>query len=46
MMDAMGHTNPQLALATYAKVHTRKGGIGSRIDTAWADPDLTHAEAE
>ena len=40
VMDAMGHTDPSLALAIYAKVVTRRGGIGARIDTAMRDTDL------
>ena len=42
VMDAMGHTDPSLALAIYAKVVTRKGGIGARIDTAMRDTDLVN----
>lgn len=44
VMDAMGHTDPSLALAIYAKVVTRKGGIGARIDTAMRDTDLADEE--
>lgn len=43
VMDAMGHTDPSLALAIYAKVVTRKGGIGGRIDAAMRDPELAAA---
>jgi integrase len=40
VMDAMGHTDPSLALAIYAKAVRTKGGIGARIDAAMIDDDL------
>ena len=40
VMSAMGHSDPSLALAIYASVVTRRGGIGARIDAALADESL------
>lgn len=42
-MDALGHTDPSLASAIYARAVTSKGGIGANIDAAMIDDDLRGA---